>query len=264
MRTIIFWYAALVLSAYFDIVVGLQIVFKEPQLSFSSPELEQPKYTIMLNSQGSKMQLASNALGVLPLPVQCPRVHLATADGWSYLCTIPMKDCIMGMKRQVHGVLHMDTPPSTLELPFTLLEELSALCFYRQEGLWTYEVCYRKHVRQFRQDSSGKSEDFSCGTYDVRRHQDESIKEDVNSYRHPIRYVSHIFVGGARCELTGQQRSAEVRFTCLPDINDNVVIAIKEFPACNYVFLVNAPALCKHKEFQLPPQHDFSILCEPR
>nr|BCL66108.1 hypothetical protein [Volvox africanus] len=262
MRVIIFWYSAFVLSASCDIVLGIQVAFQEPQISFSGPELGQPKYTILLNSKESKAQLAS-ALEVLPLPIQCPRVHLATADGWSYMCTIPTKDCIAGMKWQMHGAHNVNPSPSTMAVPFTLLEALSALCFYRQEGLWTYEICYRKHVRQFRQDSSGQSEDFSCGTYDVGRHQDESIKEDANSFRQPIRYVSHIFTGGARCELSGQQRSAEVRFTCLPDIHDNVVIAMKEFPTCNYVFLVNAPALCKHKEFQMPPHHDFSILCKP-
>lgn len=27
----------------------------------------------------------------------------------------------------------------------------AGMCFYRQDGLWTYEICHRKHVRQFRQ-----------------------------------------------------------------------------------------------------------------
>lgn len=27
----------------------------------------------------------------------------------------------------------------------------AGLCMYRQDGLWTYEVCHKKHVRQFRQ-----------------------------------------------------------------------------------------------------------------
>jgi hypothetical protein len=27
----------------------------------------------------------------------------------------------------------------------------AGLCLYRQDGLWTYEVCHKKHVRQFRQ-----------------------------------------------------------------------------------------------------------------
>lgn len=26
----------------------------------------------------------------------------------------------------------------------------ASMCLYRQEGQWTYEVCYKKHVRQFR------------------------------------------------------------------------------------------------------------------
>jgi hypothetical protein len=26
----------------------------------------------------------------------------------------------------------------------------AAICLYRREGLWTYELCYKKHIRQFR------------------------------------------------------------------------------------------------------------------
>lgn len=32
-----------------------------------------------------------------------------------------------------------------------LVTAADGLCFYRQDGLWTYEVCHRKHVRQFSQ-----------------------------------------------------------------------------------------------------------------
>lgn len=31
----------------------------------------------------------------------------------------------------------------------------AALCLYRKEDIWTYEVCYRKHARQFRQVRRG-------------------------------------------------------------------------------------------------------------
>lgn len=34
--------------------------------------------------------------------------------------------------------------------PFDLLAPLEATCLYRQEGMWTYEACYNKHIRQFR------------------------------------------------------------------------------------------------------------------
>jgi protein OS-9 len=38
-----------------------------------------------------------------------------------------------------------------------------------------YEMCYRKHVRQFRHEAGGKREDFSCGKYAG----DEAQREDI-------------------------------------------------------------------------------------
>ena len=36
--------------------------------------------------------------------------------------------------------------------PSELLSMLDSLCFYRIEEWWTYELCYKKHVRQFHKD----------------------------------------------------------------------------------------------------------------
>ncbi|KAG2429356.1 hypothetical protein HXX76_011122 [Chlamydomonas incerta] len=147
--------------------------------------------------------------------------------------------------------------------PHELLEAMSALCLYRQEGLWTYEMCYKKHVRQFRQDASGRNEDFSCGKYMGDEEQNSSILLDASSMAVPIRYVSHLFSDGAKCVMTGAARTAEVRFTCLPDTTDNVLVSIKEFPTCNYVFVVTTPFLCKHPLFKPVADQNIAIKCEP-
>jgi hypothetical protein len=34
-------------------------------------------------------------------------------------------------------------------------------CLYTHDGQWTYEVCYKRHVRQFRQVSSNRT----CGIH---------------------------------------------------------------------------------------------------
>lgn len=39
------------------------------------------------------------------------------------------------------------SPPSSVVA--ALLNELDGACFYRQEGWWTFELCVRRHVRQF-------------------------------------------------------------------------------------------------------------------
>ena len=33
--------------------------------------------------------------------------------------------------------------------PSELLSALDSVCLYRMEDWWTYELCYKKHVRQF-------------------------------------------------------------------------------------------------------------------
>ncbi|GJP47106.1 hypothetical protein CLOM_g6341 [Closterium sp. NIES-68] len=45
-------------------------------------------------------------------------------------------------------------------------------CFYRQDGWWTYEFCYKKHIRQMhieQQDGENKvTMDFVLGRYSAR------------------------------------------------------------------------------------------------
>ena len=38
--------------------------------------------------------------------------------------------------------------------PSDLLSALDSLCLYRIEDWWTYELCYKKHVRQFHKVSA--------------------------------------------------------------------------------------------------------------
>lgn len=65
-------------------------------------------------------------------------------------------------------------------------------------------------------------------------------------------YVSHVYSGGANCHLTGQPRTAEVRYTCLRDTHQNMVLSVREFPTCNYVVVVATPFVCKHPQFTPP------------
>jgi hypothetical protein len=57
--------------------------------------------------------------------------------------------------------------PPPLTPPSELLDALAGLCLYHQDAAgWTYEVCHRRQVRQFRgSGAAGGSEDFICGRY---------------------------------------------------------------------------------------------------
>ncbi len=46
---------------------------------------------------------------------------------------------------------------------------LEGKCFYRQKGWWTYEFCYKSHVRQFHMDLNSKkiTEEYMLGHYNA-------------------------------------------------------------------------------------------------
>lgn len=50
--------------------------------------------------------------------------------------------------------------------PSQLLEPLQSTCLYRQEDWWTYEVCPKKHVRQFHQHGQELLSQYQLGIYD--------------------------------------------------------------------------------------------------
>ena len=51
----------------------------------------------------------------------------------------------------------------------------ASLCFYRVEDWWTYELCYKLHVRQFHKENNVIVNQYSLGTYD----EDKSKPDEV-------------------------------------------------------------------------------------
>jgi len=47
------------------------------------------------------------------------------------------------------------------------LESLEGKCFYRVDGIWTYEICYKSHVKQMRIDPNGRGvlDEILLGVY---------------------------------------------------------------------------------------------------
>ncbi|KAG1668583.1 hypothetical protein FOA52_007318 [Chlamydomonas sp. UWO 241] len=102
--------------------------------------------------------------------------------------------------------------------PVLLLDGLATLCFYRQEGLWTYEVCYKKHARQSRQrlermvgsqpKEAASAEDFMCGKWDPEG-QDFSTQFDASTTGIPMAYIAHNLTAGGHCSLSGAPRTSQ-------------------------------------------------------
>ncbi len=57
-------------------------------------------------------------------------------------------------------------------LKTTSVSPAAALCFYRAEDWWTYEVCYQKHVRQFHREQAADGStklavEYSLGVFNA-------------------------------------------------------------------------------------------------
>ncbi|WIA19245.1 hypothetical protein OEZ85_003883 [Tetradesmus obliquus] len=232
----------------------VQLVAENPS-PFVSANPDEPKFIVSLFDD-------EDVASLLPEVPFTRSTLMTNAAGQQFNCSIPVSP--PGAATAVSQMDAAMTPAYDLvKSPFELLESLDGMCLYRQDGLWTYEVCHRQQVRQFRQEAGKKAEDFVCGRFTGDELQSESILEDLSSSGHPLKYVSHKFSGGASCVLTGQPRTAEVRYTCTRGSQDNVVLSVREFPTCNYVVVVSTPFLCKHPSFE-PPEEDIRVVsCVP-
>ncbi|KAL4452342.1 hypothetical protein ABPG75_008004 [Micractinium tetrahymenae] len=139
-------------------------------------------------------------------------------------------------------------------------------CYYYHDEWWTYELCYRKHVRQYHKTAEGQLEgEYLLGVYDELEQQEDedTVQVDTADVSGGMRYVSQLYVGGETCEPTEEPRQAEVRFTCATDGGGTRLAAVKEPSSCRYILTVATPRLCKHPAFQEQPVSAALIRCHP-
>lgn len=284
--SILTWLCCLQLSR------ALQLTEVPTHFNAPSSFTSQQKLVITLRTRSATSRADAEELA--RLSHDCRVQVMTTASGTRYACKIPLRHppsaAIASDAATAETSLSVDpamvgssssgdedgsassTSSTQLASPAELLDQLRSLCLYRQEGLWTYEVCYKKQTRQFRQAmhrivSNGQAEpipaeDFSCGSF--AEQQDLSIRQERSATGMPMTYISHNMTSGAPCVMTGLPRTSEVRYTCMPHAKDNMLVLVKEFPTCNYIFVVATPFLCVHPRFQPPPQRTHTIRCTPQ
>ncbi|KAL4450026.1 hypothetical protein ABPG77_010695 [Micractinium sp. CCAP 211/92] len=196
---------------------------------------------------------------------------MRAGNGTLYRCFLPPLEGAAGEEADsgsgdgsiasaAHGSL------GTQKKPTELLEALGEHCYYYYDEWWTYELCYRKHVRQYHKSGEGQLEgEYLLGVYDeLEQPEDEdAVQVDTADLSGGMRYVSQLYAGGEVCELTQEPRQAEVRFTCGTDGGGTRLAAIKEPSSCRYVLIVATPRLCKHPAFQDQPVSAALIRCHP-
>ena len=146
--------------------------------------------------------------------------------------------------------------------PGEILDALGDWCTYRVEDWWTYELCYKKSVRQYHIEAGKVTDQFHLGNFTAAESDMSVPLADPTAAGGPLRYVLQRYTGGEKCELTGGNRSAEVRFVCGRG-TQALLEDVQELVSCSYVFTVSTPRLCKHPAFQDAPVPITLIKCYP-
>eukprot|EP00040_Diaphanoeca_grandis_P006035 m.35623 g.35623 ORF g.35623 m.35623 type:complete len:521 (-) comp17173_c0_seq1:392-1954(-) len=192
-------------------------------------------------------------------------VKIATPLGEKYDCYTPNQEHEVSTE-SVDDVVAQPHPE-------TLLKKLKVQCIYRLEMYWSYEFCYKKHLRQYHEDdvvTSGKktkklTEHFLGATSkDVLA--SEQAPHIIDSpptwiYRgKETPYYSETMLGGDICDLTGKPRVTEVRFICDPAVIHSFEV-ISETETCHYLAVVHSSFLCEHSDYTEKGSVPKTMLC---
>ncbi|KAF7232035.1 hypothetical protein EG68_09680 [Paragonimus skrjabini miyazakii] len=133
-------------------------------------------------------------------------------------------------------------------------------CLQLTRGWWTYELCYKRHILQYREENNQRISEILLGRFDSETNwdmPDRNLTEDK-----PFFHSQH-YVNGSICDITFKQRRVEVRYSCGED--DSFGISnVEEVETCVYRMDVSAPTLCSHPSFVAhAPLKVEPILCVP-
>ena len=174
------------------------------------------------------------------------------------------------------------TPAQAASTVHRLLKPLENVCMQKHEGGWSYEFCYRHHIRQVHLEAvaeeSGKrvtkvASEYvlgkfgSLGPREAKMDEKEDPGSIVPSVENPeAKSFVQEYIDGDECGVTGgkQKRSTRAHFICLPGSKVNYIVSIKEDRTCHYTIVVNTPYLCNHGEFKIKNKVDHELVCTPR
>lgn len=115
-------------------------------------------------------------------------------------------------------------------------------CVVASAGWWTYQVCYKKEVRQYHEEQDGtRPSDWSMGVFVPEENSADTptMGSDVVQY----------FAGGQHCDENGEQRSTKVVYTCCKSKPAILAIdSVDEPTLCSYIINVCVPELCENAD----------------
>ncbi|BDA50418.1 probable protein OS-9 at N-terminal half [Coccomyxa sp. Obi] len=222
--------------------------------SFST-EVTDPKFVVALDVSRAASQDEQPAAGKL--------LGMKDKRGRKFNCQIPDISSTDDQATGNAGSLAVAAGGKSQKSPSELLSVLDSLCMYRIEDWWTYELCYKKHVRQFHKDEKAPHQvvaDFSLGSYNEEESNMDVVHDDGSAGGISSKYVSQMYTGGEPCDITGKPRQTEVRFMCSEGAKD-AITSLREVATCQYRLTFSSGRICGHPAFRAPEAPVHHVMC---
>ncbi|XP_021340491.1 endoplasmic reticulum lectin 1-like [Mizuhopecten yessoensis] len=120
-------------------------------------------------------------------------------------------------------------------------------CLQGGSGWWKHELCYGKYVKQFHEDSNGRTEVF-LGYWNEQKHLEWLTNHPTKrpSEIGKRKFLNYLYVDGEVCDVTGRKRLAEVKLKCVPNPGQphSVSIYLMEPKTCEYILGIESPLFC--------------------
>ncbi|KAJ5077288.1 os-9-related [Anaeramoeba ignava] len=166
--------------------------------------------------------------------------NFTSFDGTIYECFIPEK--IGKTNTETNKETNKETKQNEITIPFI------DKCFLAQseENGWSYEVCYKKEVRQFKQVYGFIEWINSLGKF----------TKDEFTFKDNKIQITQYYESGTFCPEINKPRSLKVNYICLEEENyeevsqilDTFIISIQETQTCTYEIIIASKFLCDINE----------------
>ena len=199
---------------------------------------------------------------------------MALANGTRYQCRIPGPELVASdeASKAAEAKRKKKSEPGTeldADTARALHRALSGQCAVKAGGWWVYDACWNQGVRQYHPDRNQQIEtEYSLGQGPAKK-----IKKGATgtlfygrSALHGL-YVATHYHNGTVCDLSGQERSTELRLLCDDGTGANgaevvdpgreaelQLTDITEPETCTYVVWLKHPAVCDVPELRKAPQ----------
>ncbi|GJJ72819.1 protein OS-9 [Entomortierella parvispora] len=205
--------------------------------------------------------------------------------GRHWACTIPTvpAEIVQDSIARSSKVMEQEDREN-IQRGLTLIEPLSQACIRRTFDWWTYEFCYKSRIRQYHAIKVGGNwvPESSDSTFVLANYQSSSEEATVDDptrvqlnggssspgskqhgtlqttfleSHHDRVVLVQLWESGDICPETDLPRTVEVQYHCAQAFHDRIH-SVTEPSICNYLMIVNVPALCRDPAFaiQLAPE----------